>query len=81
MSRGLNINLHFNKKTSFYYLFFLPHDFKFLCQLDLSLPLCFLCGTAQLLSVFVTEGVKSCSSVTNLSQLVLQSLIVHWQRQ
>lgn len=37
-----------------HHLFLLPHYLQFLCQLDLPLPLCFFCSTAQLLSVFIS---------------------------
>lgn len=71
---------HSHWRAAFHYLFLLPHDLQFLCQLDLPLPLCFLCSTAQLLSVFITKSVQGCSSISHLSQLILQPLIVHCQK-
>lgn len=61
-------------------LFLLPHNLQFLCELDLSLSLRFLGSTTQLFPVFVSKGVESCSSITYLSQLILQPLVVHWQQ-
>lgn len=61
----LYLNSHWTDSVQ--YLFLLPHDLQFLCQLDLPLSFRFLCSTTQFLSVFVPECIESGPSITNLS--------------
>lgn len=59
------------------YLLLLPHDLQLLSQLYLPLSLGLLGGLAQLFSVLLAQGVQGPAGVSDLSQLVLQTLIIH----
>lgn len=70
--------LEYPGHASLPHLLLLPHDLQLLCQLDLALPLCLLCCTAQLLLVLLPQRVQSPTCIPDLGQFVLQAFIVHW---
>jgi hypothetical protein len=57
-------------------LLLLPHDLQLLGQLYLTLALSLLCCPAQLFPVLLAQGTQCPPGITDLCQLVLQSLTV-----